>query len=99
MICSAGGFPRLDFLSLWNLSNLEELQVDEGAMPALQSLEIVSCRKMKMLPDGLSSISTLQELAVGSMPKAFKDKLTEGGEDFYKVQHVPSITFQKCDWE
>ncbi|XVF78602.1 hypothetical protein PTKIN_Ptkin14bG0147700 [Pterospermum kingtungense] len=72
MICSAGGFPRLDFLSLWNLSNLEELQVDEGAMPALQSLEIVNCWSTKMLPDGLSSITTLQELAIGSMPRHSK---------------------------
>ncbi|XVF78633.1 hypothetical protein PTKIN_Ptkin14bG0150700 [Pterospermum kingtungense] len=41
MICSAGGFPRLDSLSLENLSNLEELQVDEGAMPVLRCLEII----------------------------------------------------------
>ncbi|XVF78594.1 hypothetical protein PTKIN_Ptkin14bG0146900 [Pterospermum kingtungense] len=97
MVCSAGGFPRLGSLSLESLSNLEELQVDEGAMPVLQRLEIVDCWRMKKLPDGLSFITTLQELTIERMPKAFKDKLVEGGEDFYKVQRVPSITFQKCD--
>ncbi|XVF82129.1 hypothetical protein PTKIN_Ptkin16aG0020100 [Pterospermum kingtungense] len=97
MICSAGGFPRLFCLSLWSLFNFEELQVNEGAMTALRRLEIVNCWKMKMMPDGLSFITTLQQLAIIGMPKAFKDKLVEGGEDFKKVQHVPSITFQDCD--
>ncbi|XVF78590.1 hypothetical protein PTKIN_Ptkin14bG0146500 [Pterospermum kingtungense] len=97
MICSAGGFPKLDSLTLQSLSNLEKLQVEEGAMPALRCLVIVNCRKMKMLPDGLSFIATLQELGIRSMPKAFKDKLVEGGEDFNKFQLVPYITFQDCD--
>ncbi|XVF78592.1 hypothetical protein PTKIN_Ptkin14bG0146700 [Pterospermum kingtungense] len=97
MICSAGGFPSLDSLSLESLSDLEELEVAEGAMPVLRCLVIVYCRKMKMVPDRLRSIATLQELAIKSMPKAFKDRLVEDGEDFNKFQHVPSITFQDCD--
>ncbi|XVF78631.1 hypothetical protein PTKIN_Ptkin14bG0150500 [Pterospermum kingtungense] len=97
MICSAGGFPRLDSLTLQGLVYLEKLQVDERAMPVLRRLEIVSCRNMKMVPDGLSFITTLQELSIKRMPKAFKDKLVEGGEDSNKFQHVPSITFQDCD--
>ncbi|XVF78626.1 hypothetical protein PTKIN_Ptkin14bG0150000 [Pterospermum kingtungense] len=96
MICSAGDFPRLDSLSLESLSNLEELQVDVGAMPVLRRLEIVNCRNMEMLPDGLSSITTLRELAIEKMPKEFKDRLVESGEDFNKFQRVPSITFQDC---
>ncbi|XVF66517.1 hypothetical protein PTKIN_Ptkin10aG0042700 [Pterospermum kingtungense] len=66
-------------------------------MPVLRRLEIVNCWRMKMLPDGLRFITTLQELTIKSMSKAFKDKLVQGGEDFYKVQHVPSMTFQDCD--
>ncbi|XVF78630.1 hypothetical protein PTKIN_Ptkin14bG0150400 [Pterospermum kingtungense] len=99
MICSAGGFPRLDSLTLQGLVYLEELQVDERAMRVLRRLEIVSCRNMKMVPDGLSFITTLQELSIKRMPKAFKDKMVEGGEDSNKFQHVPSITFQDCDQE
>ncbi|XVF78609.1 hypothetical protein PTKIN_Ptkin14bG0148400 [Pterospermum kingtungense] len=78
MICSAEGFPRLDSLTLESLSNLEELQVDVGAMPVLRRLEIVNCRKMKMVPDGLRSVATLQELAIKRTPKSFKDKLPDG---------------------
>ncbi|EOY13108.1 CC-NBS-LRR class disease resistance protein, putative [Theobroma cacao] len=95
MVCSAECFPKLDSLSLHELENLEEWKVDEGAMPALCHLDIVNCRKLKMLPAGLRFITTLQQLKIDRMPKAFKDKLVEGGEDFYKVQHVPSIIFLK----
>ncbi|XWS10985.1 hypothetical protein CRYUN_Cryun38cG0045000 [Craigia yunnanensis] len=97
MVCSAQHFLRLESLSLRRLCYLEEWKVEEGAMPALRHLEIAGCRELKMLPDGLKFITTLKELKIKSMTKAFKDKIVEGGEDFYKVQHVPSITFQNCD--
>ncbi|KAG8479537.1 hypothetical protein CXB51_029193 [Gossypium anomalum] len=98
MLCSAQGFSRLESLSLERLHNLEEWKVDEGAMPSLQRLEIRRCPSLKMLPEGLRFITTLKELKIESMPKAFKDKLVKGGEDFYKVRHVPSIIFQDCDY-
>ncbi|KAB2059617.1 hypothetical protein ES319_A11G318000v1 [Gossypium barbadense] len=94
MCCSGQGFPRLESLRLLNVGKLEEWKVDEGAMPSLQRLEIAECRKLKMLPEGLRFITTLKELKIESMPKSFKVKLEEGGEDFYKVKHVPFIIFQ-----
>ncbi|KAK6282823.1 hypothetical protein POUND7_016648 [Theobroma cacao] len=93
MICSAQGFPLLNSLSIIFLYTLVELRVSEGAMPNLHHLRIANCRMLKMLP----FISTLKELKIESMPKAFKDKLVEGGEDSYKIQNVPSIIFQNCD--
>ncbi|KAG4177161.1 hypothetical protein ERO13_A11G290441v2 [Gossypium hirsutum] len=85
MVCSAQGFPRLESLSLAWFNNLEEWKVDEGAMPSLQRLEIWNCLNLKMLLEGLRFITTLKELKIESMPKAFKDILEEGGEDFYKT--------------
>ncbi|KAA3472398.1 putative disease resistance protein [Gossypium australe] len=96
MFCSAQGFPKLESLSLTDLNNLEEWMVGEGAMPSLQRLEIRSCKQLKKLPDGLSFIATLQELKIRWMPNTFEDRVKEGGEDFCKVQHVPSIVFQDC---
>ncbi|WRX16105.1 NB-ARC - like 10 [Theobroma cacao] len=97
MICSAQGFPLLHSLSIISQTNLEELRVNEGAMPNLHHLRIADCRKLKMLPNELRFVTTLKELKIEGMPKAFKDKLVEGGEDSYKVQHVPSIIFQNCE--
>nr|AKR16192.1 RVd [Gossypium barbadense] len=94
MFCSVQGFPRLESLNIGELCNFEEWEVDEGAMPSLQRLGITRCPRLKMLPEGLRFITTLKELKIVSMPKVFKDRLEEGGEDFYKVKHVPSIIFQ-----
>ncbi|MBA0771097.1 hypothetical protein Gotri_019619 [Gossypium trilobum] len=96
MFCATEGFPKLESLSLACLENLEDWKVDERAMPSLRQLDIQKCRQLKKLPDGLSFIATLQELKIGSMPKTFEDKVKEGGEDFCKFQHVPSITFHHC---
>ncbi|KAL4376891.1 hypothetical protein GQ457_02G039560 [Hibiscus cannabinus] len=87
MYCSTQGFPKLESLTLAGLPNLEEWKVDDGAMPCLRRLEIECCPELKMVPDGLRSITMLQELEIKSMPKMFMDKLVEGGEDFCKVRH------------
>nr|KJB45741.1 hypothetical protein B456_007G324700 [Gossypium raimondii] len=96
MFCCGQAFAKLESLSLKELDFLEEWKVSEGAMPCLRRLEIENCRQLKKLPDGLRFIATLQELKIESMPKTFKDKVEEG-EDFCKVQHVPSIIFQNCE--
>ncbi|KAB2006226.1 hypothetical protein ES319_D11G328700v1 [Gossypium barbadense] len=97
MFCCGQAFAKLESLSLKELNFLEEWKVSEGAMPCLRRLEIGNCRQLKKLPDGLRFIATLQELKIESMPKTFKDKVEEGGEDFCKVRHVPSIIFQDCE--
>ncbi|XVF45452.1 hypothetical protein PTKIN_Ptkin02bG0207600 [Pterospermum kingtungense] len=97
MICSATGFVLLESLTISSQKNLEGLRVSQGAMSNLRSLKIADCRKLKMLPDELRFITALKELKIEKMPPAFKDKLVQGGEDLYKVQHVPSIIFQDCD--
>ena len=99
MFCSKGGFPLLQYLKLHYLNKLEEWRVEEGAMPSLCHLEIEDCRGLKAIPDGLRFITTLRELVICRMPKSFKDRLEEGGQDFDKVRHVPSREFQYCDGE
>ncbi|KAL7209925.1 hypothetical protein ACSBR1_031484 [Camellia fascicularis] len=73
MVCSAHGFPHLKRLFLSGL-RIEEWRVDDGAMPKLYSLEIRSCEKLKMLPNGLRFIPTFQELGIYGMPEAFNDR-------------------------
>ncbi|KAM4099162.1 hypothetical protein ACJW30_07G135000 [Castanea mollissima] len=99
MVCSEGGFPLLQYLLLDPLVDLEEWRVEEGAMPSLCHLIIDKCYYLKTIPDGLRFVTTLRELEIRNMPKPFKDRLDEGGLDFDKVKHVPSLVFQNCDWE
>ncbi|KAE9447306.1 hypothetical protein C3L33_20764, partial [Rhododendron williamsianum] len=40
MVCSAGGFPQLINLYLWEIDDVEEWRVERGAMPSLLDLTI-----------------------------------------------------------
>ncbi|XP_021834549.1 probable disease resistance RPP8-like protein 2 [Prunus avium] len=91
LVCSKGGFPLLEFLSLSDLMHLKEWKVEKGAMPSLCRLHICNCQKLEAVPDGLQYISTLRELTIGWMHFEFCSRLREGGEDFYKIQHVQSV--------
>ncbi|CAL5441640.1 unnamed protein product [Camellia sinensis] len=95
MVCSANGLPQLKTLHLFNLEHLKELEVEKGAMPNLSALEIVFCRGLEMVPEGLRFIATLQRFTTKDMSENFNNKLRrvngEEGEKFYKVQHVSSL--------
>ncbi|KAK3032785.1 hypothetical protein RJ639_035888 [Escallonia herrerae] len=97
MLCSANGFPQLEFLELYNLDQLEDWRVEGGAMQRLRGLYISFCPELKMIPEGLKSVTTLRELTFGTMRKELLSRVRmtqeKEGEDFYKVKHIPSITF------
>ncbi|XP_062083373.1 putative disease resistance protein At1g50180 [Humulus lupulus] len=93
MVCSKGGFPQLESLQIIYLKNLKEWKVEEGALSSLHFLRIVSCWKLRRVPDGLRYITTLEEMKIEDMPREFKERLEEGGEDFDRVEHVPSRLF------
>ncbi|XP_060964904.1 probable disease resistance RPP8-like protein 2 [Cannabis sativa] len=99
MVCSRGGFPRLESLQLSFLGNLKEWKVEESALPTLAYLRIYCCRKLRRVPDGVRNIVTLNEIKIIEMPKKFKERMEEGGDDFHKVNHVPSRVFLNCDFE
>ncbi|KAL1205508.1 putative disease resistance protein [Cardamine amara subsp. amara] len=90
MVCSGGGFPQLQKLLLFGLEEVEELIVEEGSIPLLHTLRIRNCRELKQLPDGLQFIYSLKDLHVD---EKWKEKLSEGGEDYYKVQHISFVSY------
>ncbi|PRQ36686.1 putative P-loop containing nucleoside triphosphate hydrolase, leucine-rich repeat domain, L [Rosa chinensis] len=94
LVFSAGSFPCLQFLGLYSLKGITEWRVEEGAMPCLCKWVIDYCRELSTVPDGLRHHSTLKELKIENMPKLFCSKLEEGGEDFHKIQHIPSLIIQ-----
>ncbi|AED95698.1 disease resistance protein [Arabidopsis thaliana] len=97
VVCSKGGFPQLCALGISGESELEEWIVEEGSMPCLRTLTIHDCEKLKELPDGLKYITSLKELKIREMKREWKEKLVPGGEDYYKVQHIPDVQFINCD--
>ncbi|KAF8369848.1 hypothetical protein HHK36_032126 [Tetracentron sinense] len=91
MISSAQGFPQLELLQLLLISDLQEWRMEEGAMPRLRRLVIHGCHNLKMVPEGLRFLTTLRELEIIGI-RVFEDRLRPGGADYYKVQHISSIT-------
>ncbi|KAM6598140.1 hypothetical protein CsatA_008664 [Cannabis sativa] len=87
MACSRGGFPRLESLQLIFMKNLKEWKVEMSALPRLAYLCIHKCWTLRSVPDGVRNISTLIEIKISNMPKEFKERIEEGGEDFHKVKH------------
>ncbi|KAG8369694.1 hypothetical protein BUALT_Bualt14G0040600 [Buddleja alternifolia] len=86
--------PNLSTLKLNDLFNLVEWRVEERAMPNLSSLHIVRCKKLKMIPEGLRFITTLQKMTIRWMPQKFVDRIRiVDGEDYDKIKHIPSINF------
>ncbi|XP_060965681.1 probable disease resistance RPP8-like protein 2 [Cannabis sativa] len=97
MVCSRGGFPRLESLELCALHYLKEWKVEESALPTLAYLNIRYCKRLRRVPNGVRNIVTLNEIKINGMPKKFKERMEEGGDDFHKLNHVPSRVFINCD--
>lgn len=92
--CSANGFPKLGVLHIEHFINLKEWTIEAGAMPNIRYLEIYHCYKLKMVPEGLRDLTTLQELVFAGQPGFFLDRVGKTGEDYCKIQHVPTITIR-----
>ncbi|XWS07756.1 hypothetical protein CRYUN_Cryun41cG0018000 [Craigia yunnanensis] len=95
LICSANGFFQLDSLMIDRLIKLEEWEIEEGAMPHLRSLRLVRLLKLRMFPEGLSYLTSLQELKLKWMKRSLVERIEvidgRKGEDFCTVSHIPSI--------
>ncbi|XP_010265610.1 PREDICTED: disease resistance protein RPP8-like [Nelumbo nucifera] len=92
MIFSTGGFPQLQLLKLSFLNALEECRINERAMRNLRQLEVIECRRLKFVPQGLRPLTAPCELKLGYMPHKFEMKAQEHeGNVWYKIQHVPPL--------
>ncbi|KAK1354517.1 hypothetical protein POM88_047773 [Heracleum sosnowskyi] len=92
MVCSSGGFPLLGVLNLWKLEELEEWIVKDGSLIILRHLEIRSCLKLKMIPEGLKHLEHCRELKLTNMFDDFKARVTkEQGVDWQNIAHIASV--------
>ncbi|KAJ1691780.1 hypothetical protein LUZ63_015935 [Rhynchospora breviuscula] len=85
--CSARGFTRLEYLSLWNLECLE-WKVEKGGMPLLKKISIFGCRNLVAIPE-LQHMTRLNKLYLSSVHENLRERLE--GPESYKLQHITSI--------
>ena len=92
MVCSSGGFQRLEILKLKGLKELRELIVEEGAVPDLKVSIIASYHKMARLPRGLLQLENLQYLELFQLSHKLIEEVNQTeGEDWDKIRLITSI--------
>ncbi|KAK9090338.1 hypothetical protein Sjap_023515 [Stephania japonica] len=92
--CVAGGFPKLEFLTIASHVLEEWTELEEGAFPSLKCLHLHSCLKLRMLPEGLQNATTLQRLNLYPLLDDHEERLRpDGGAENYKIKHIPVISF------
>nr|ALA65537.1 disease resistance protein RxCC-like-NB-ARC [Vitis pseudoreticulata] len=83
---------ELEFLRLKELPALEELKVEDGAMPTLKTLQIVHCNGMKTLLHELLKLKNPQRVNLESMNGELIQEIeTTEGEEFDKIRGITSI--------
>lgn len=77
MVRTSRGFLQLETLELRHSKELEELIVEEGAMPYLNALVIESCLIMKKISPRLLQLTNLQYLTLLHLSHESIDEATQ----------------------
>ncbi|GAU42458.1 hypothetical protein TSUD_235280 [Trifolium subterraneum] len=89
---NAKGFPSLKMLGLDDLEGLKYMIIKEEAMKGLKKLVIQQCGSFKNVPVGIEHLTKLKAIELFDMPiELIMAMCPNGGEDYIKVQHVPTI--------
>ena len=93
-LCFSTGFPKLTNLRIRNFPQLNDIIIEKGVMPSMQSLWIYRCMELKTVPKGIEYLN-LQELLSRFVSMELNNRIAgEGSVDFPKVQHIPKIYLQ-----
>ncbi|KAG5244629.1 NBS-LRR resistance protein [Salix suchowensis] len=91
--CDPGGFSKLKKLGLHELERLQRIRIAKGSMPGLERLDITACTVLETVPDGIENLKNIEDLVLWHMPSTFIKTIERSrGEDFWRVQHITTIT-------
>jgi Leucine-rich repeat (LRR) protein len=78
LIFTSGEFPKLKFLDIDGLEEIEKVTIEQGAMPELEQLWVHNCKELHDNSDGLSGVLSLYKLNELLLKKCGnKEKLME----------------------
>ncbi|XP_034706540.1 disease resistance protein RPM1-like isoform X5 [Vitis riparia] len=90
----AGGFPKLEYLTIASDDLVEWTEIEEGALPSLKQLSFSNCTRLMVLPEGLQHVTTLQILDLLNVHEDLIRRLSpNGGPENYKIKHIPWVTY------
>ncbi|XP_048135904.1 putative disease resistance protein RGA4 [Rhodamnia argentea] len=82
---------NLERLRIWDCDNLKELPEQMEALQSLQLLQIRWCPSLTSLPEGIRRLASLTHLDIVGCPVLRERCKRDGGEDWYKIAHIPDI--------
>ncbi|WOH03108.1 hypothetical protein DCAR_0522500 [Daucus carota subsp. sativus] len=69
------GFPKLVRLKLRELVALESVRLEEGTLQCIKDLHLINCPELKVLPQGIENLISLQKLNLETMPDEIVQRL------------------------
>ncbi|WVZ53736.1 hypothetical protein U9M48_004639 [Paspalum notatum var. saurae] len=95
IICfPAQSFPRLKTLYIVGASQLNQIEMEEGALESLDDLLLADCPELKHVPRGIESITSLEELNFRNTSEELIEMLRQGressecNEELMKIRHI-----------
>ncbi|WVZ53738.1 hypothetical protein U9M48_004640 [Paspalum notatum var. saurae] len=94
MCFPAQSFPKLETLLIQGASQLNQVEIEEGALESLVELQLSDCPELKHLPHGIEYVTTLEELYLTDTSAELIQKLMEEkesdecNEEVMKIRHV-----------
>nr|GMD84144.1 disease resistance protein RPM1-like [Ipomoea batatas] len=93
LLCSEGSFPKLRKLEIV-CEKLTKWEIGKGAMKYLESLAILDCYSLEMLPEGLREVEYLKELRLSHPSQQLVQGISVEGSDRWKIEHIPRVTIK-----
>ncbi|TVU26263.1 hypothetical protein EJB05_28801, partial [Eragrostis curvula] len=93
-------FPKLRALSIKSAPQLNQFEIEEGALGSLAQLYLGRCPELKCVPRGIENLAALEELFLIDTAEELIEKLRkkpeadECNEELMKISHIRKISEQ-----
>lgn len=75
------------------MNNLNSILIDNGTLPALKLIEMVSIPKLSEIPSDFHLLESLETLRLVNMPYEFNQSIDpNGGPKNWVIEHVKMVT-------
>jgi disease resistance protein RPM1 len=87
----AGGFQKLKELHVIELTELQDIVIDKGALPSLKKLSLSFLLSLKNIPNGIKHLEKLEVLDILNMQVEF---VQHNSTEDWIMEHVPFFRIQ-----
>ncbi|XP_031115368.1 disease resistance protein RPM1-like [Ipomoea triloba] len=90
LLCSDGSFPKLKKLEI-KCEKLTNWEIGKGALKCVESVSMISCTRLEMVPEGLRELEYLKELHLFHPSQQLAQRICVKGSDRWKIRHIPRV--------